>query len=85
MDFWGDIIMDILMLLPTFIIALLLLVCVLLAVFHMRLGREVYNLKIEVSMLKVEVANLGAGKPIVSDKSHEEVRSTDTMSYRAHS
>ena len=47
------------MMLPLFIIGLLALICVLLVVFLIRLDRDVYQLKAEVSLLKVEVASLG--------------------------
>ena len=48
------------MMLPLFIIGLLALICVLLVVFLVRLDREVYQLKAEVGLLKLEVAGLGA-------------------------
>lgn len=76
--------MDLLMLLPTFIFALLLLVCILLAVFHIRLGSDVYNIKIELGLLKVEVANLRAQLSPNAEDSNERVAGKDASSGRAH-
>ncbi len=76
--------MDLLMLLPTFIFALLLLVCILLAVFHIRLGSDVYNIKIELGLLKVEVANLRAQMSPNGEESNEGVEGKDASSGRAH-
>ena len=60
--------MDILMLLPTFVIALLLLACVGMAMYLLRLGKEVYSLKVQVSMLKVEIAKQGDGRSSMVDR-----------------
>ena len=56
------------MLLPTFVIVLLLLVCVVSAIYLLRLGKEVYSLKVQVSMLKVEIAKQGNGRPPMADR-----------------
>ena len=60
--------MDILMLLPTFVIALLLSAGVVIAMYLLRLGKEVYNLKVQVSMLKVEFAKQGDGRSSMVDR-----------------
>ncbi len=56
------------MLMPTFVIALLLLVCVVSTMYLLRLGKEVYSLKIQVSMLKVEIAKHGNGRSPMVDR-----------------
>ncbi len=56
------------MLMPTFVIALLLLACVASAMYLLRLGKEVYNLKVQVSMLKVEIAKHDDGRSSTVDR-----------------
>ena len=60
--------MDILMLLPTFVIALLLLAGVAISIYLLRLGKEVYSLKVQVSMLEVEIAKQGDGRSSMVDR-----------------